>query len=82
MLEGLAQLLEHGLDVALLHRGLALDEVGELFGGHEVVVVNGLGKVLAVGFAGGVLVLCFNEFLTHCFKKDFLVKHIIFYLSG
>ena len=49
VLEGFAQFLQHGLDIALLDGGLTLDEVGQLLGADEVVVVNGHGIILAEG---------------------------------
>ena len=57
MLESLAELLEDGLDVGLLDRGLALDELSEFLGPDEVVVVDSRCKVLAVGRTLAVLVL-------------------------
>ena len=49
VLHGLAQFLQHGLDITLLYRSLTLDKVGNLVGAHKVVVVHGLGVILAVG---------------------------------
>ena len=46
MLHGLAQLVEHGADITLLYRGLTLDEVGQLVGLHEFVVIHGSSEVL------------------------------------
>ena len=69
MLEGFAELLEDGLDVGLLHRGLALDEVGEFLSADEVVVVDSRGEVLAVSGALAVFVLGFNKFLRHSLKS-------------
>ena len=57
VLEGFAQFLQHGFDVALLDGGLTLDEVGQLLGADEVVVVNGHGIILAEGSTLFVLVL-------------------------
>ena len=57
VLEGFAQFLQHGLDVALLDGGLTLDEVGQLLGADEVVVVNSHGIILAEGGTLFVLVL-------------------------
>ena len=70
VLEGFAQFLEHGLDVALLHRCLALDEVGEFLGADEMVVVHCHRVVLTVSLAVAVLVLRFNEFLRHSLKIE------------
>ena len=66
--EGFAKFLKDGLDVGLLHRGLALDEVGELLSADEVVVVDSRGEVLAVSGALAVFVLGFNKFLRHELK--------------
>jgi len=65
VLHGAAQLVEHGLDVALLDRSLGLDEVGQLLGLDEVLIVDRRGKPLAVGRRLVVLVLNFLKFLTH-----------------
>ena len=65
MLEGFTELLEHGLDVTLLDGGLTLDEVCQLFGANEMVVIDGLGKILAEGLTVTVFVLRFNKFLSH-----------------
>ena len=56
VLDGLAQFLEHSLDITLLDGCLALDELGELLGADEVTVVDGLGKVLVVGLVETVVV--------------------------
>ena len=60
-----AELVEHGLDVTLLHTGLGLDEVGQLLGLDEVLVVDCRGEPLAVGGRFVVLVLDLFEFLAH-----------------
>ena len=65
VLEGFAQFLEHGLDVALLDGGLSLDELSEFLGTDKVVVVDSRGEVLALSLAVAVLVLGFNKFLRH-----------------
>ena len=65
VLQGTTQLIEDSLDVALLHRGLGLDELGQLLGLNELVVVDRLTEVLLVGGAETVVVLILNEFLTH-----------------
>ena len=57
VLEGFAQFLQHGLDVALLDGGLTLDEVGKFLSANEVVVVNGHGIILAESGTLFVLVL-------------------------
>ncbi len=72
VLHGLAQFLEHGLDVRLLDRALCLDELAQLLGADEVDVVDGLGVVLAERLRILDLVLCLNEFLTHFTLK---IKH-------
>ena len=63
VLHGLAQLSEHGDDVASLHTGLRLDVVGQVLGLDELAVVHGLGVVLAVGDRLGVLVLTLDKLL-------------------
>ncbi len=63
VLHGLAQLSEHGDDVASLHTGLRLDVVGQVLGLDELAVVHGLGVVLAVGSRLGVLVLTLDKLL-------------------
>ena len=63
VLHGLAQLGEHGEDVASLHAGLRLDVVGQVLGLDELAVVHGLGVVLAVGDRLGVLVLTLDKLL-------------------
>ena len=42
-----------------------MDEVGQFFGSYEVVVIDSLGKVLAISGAVTVFVSGFNKFLTH-----------------
>jgi len=71
VLDSLTQLLKHGDDVALLHRGLGLDELGELFSLDELRIIHCLRKVLVVGFVETVVVFGFNVLLTHNLKlKD------------
>ena len=48
VLHGGAQLVQGSLDVTTLQRGLRLDEVGNLVGLDELLVVDGLGIVLVV----------------------------------
>jgi hypothetical protein len=48
MLHGSAQLVEHGLDIRLLHRGLLLNEVRQFLRTDEMVVIHGSRVVLAV----------------------------------
>ena len=67
VLQRLAQLVEHRLDVALLHRCLRLDERGQLLGLDELLVIHRRGIVLAIGVRILVVVLHLNEFLTHRF---------------
>ena len=65
MLQGGAQLVEGGFDVRALQCGLRLDEVGDLVGLNELLVVHGLRIVLVVGLREAVVVLCLNVLLTH-----------------
>ena len=51
------QFVEHRLDVALLHRRLLLDVVGQFLGLHETLVIDGCGEPLAIGRALLVVVL-------------------------
>ena len=48
VLHGGTQLVEGSLDVTALQRGLCLDEVGNLVGLDELLVIHGLGVILAV----------------------------------
>ena len=52
-----AELVEDGLDVALLDAGLCLDELGQFLGLDEMLVVDRRGEPLAVGCGIVVLVL-------------------------
>ena len=67
VLEGFAEFLKNGLDITLLHGGLALDKFREFLSANEVGVVDGGGVVLAVSGALAVFVLGFNKFLRHTF---------------
>ena len=69
MLQGTAQLVEHGLDVTLLHRCLGLDKLGQFLGSDETLVVHRRGKPLAIGCRLVVLVLELLKFLTHVVKS-------------
>ena len=57
VLQCTAQLVEHGLDVRLLDRCLRLDELGQLLGLDEAVVIDRCCEILAVGGILVVLVL-------------------------
>ena len=48
VLHGGTQFVEGGLDVTALQRGLCLDEVGNLVGLDELLVIDGLGVILVV----------------------------------
>ena len=63
---GASQFVEHGLDVTLLHARLRLDEVCQLLGLDEVMIVDCRCEPLAECRAVIVRVLNFLEFLTHC----------------
>ena len=63
VLQSLAELLQDGLDVALLHTGLELDELGKLLGADEIVVIHRLRVVLAIRLAVTVVVLCLDVLL-------------------
>ena len=79
MLQRTAQLVEHGLDVRLLHRRLRLDKLSQLFGLDEAVVVHRRGIVLSVRRAVAVLVLTFNVLLTHLWKlKNWKIEELKF----
>ena len=69
VLHGTAELVEDGLDVGLFDRCLCLDEIGELLGLDEVLIVDRRGEPLAKGCGVVVGVLEFFEFLTHFFLK-------------
>ena len=75
VLHSLTQLLEYGLDITLLHTGLLLDVGGQFVGTNEMVVVHGLGEVLAVGCIVLVVVFGFNKLLTHTLN----IKHSLSY---
>ena len=76
VLHGTAQLVEHCDDVASLHACLKLDVLGECLGPDEVLVVDCLGEVLAVGIGTRILVLHFNKFLTHSFCVFLMVSTV------
>ena len=57
VLQCASHLVEHGLDVRLLHRGLGLDELRQLLGLDEAVVVHRRGEVLTEGLVVLDLVL-------------------------
>ena len=79
MLHGLAQLLQHSLDIALLNRGLALDKISNLVGTHKMVVVNCSGKILTVSLRiGAGVVLELNKFLTHNFFDCYIFEFLHF----
>ena len=65
VLHGTAELVEDGLDVGFLDRCLGLDEISELLGLDEVLVVDRRCEPLAEGSAVVVGVLEFFELLTH-----------------
>ena len=72
VLEGGTQLVEDGLDVRALHGALSLDEVGQLTGGDETVVVDRAQVVLAEGLRQLVGVHVLLKFLTHLFVSFLL----------
>ena len=66
MLHSGSQLVEGSLDVAALQCGLGLDEVGNLIGLDELLVIHWLSIILAITLrVERVLVLCLNVLLTH-----------------
>ena len=72
-----AQLVEHGLDVTLLHTRLRLDKVCQLLGLDEMLIVHRRRKPLAVSTAVVVLVLNFLKFLTHLVKVLMVNKIVL-----
>ena len=65
MFHSLTQLLKNGDDVGALHTGLLLDVVSQTFGRDELLIIDCLGKELAVGAVVLVVVLGFNKSLCH-----------------
>jgi hypothetical protein len=57
VLHGTTEFVEDGLDIGLLHAGLRLDELSQLLGLNETVVIDGLREILPVSQTVAVLVL-------------------------
>ena len=65
VLQGTTELIKDGLDIGLLHCGLSLDELSQLLGLDEALIVDRCGEPLAIGCGLVVLVLDFTKLLAH-----------------